>query len=44
MPDSNNIHDQADSITKDKFLAVKQVKFILGKSDLRLLMVQEKLV
>lgn len=44
MPDSNIIHDQADSITKDKFLAVKQVKFILGKSDLRRLIVQEKLV
>ena len=43
MPDSNIIHD-TDSITKDKFLAVKQVKFILGKSDLRRLIVQEKLV
>ena len=44
MSDSNTIHDQADSITKDKFRAVKQVKFILGKSDLRRLIVQEKLV
>ena len=44
MSDGNNMHDEADSITKDKFLAVKQVKFILDKSDLRLLMVQEKLV
>ena len=29
MQDSNIIRDQADNIIKDKFLAVKQVKFIV---------------